>query len=397
MFQKSVLRHKIAALFLTLALILPMLAACEGDDGETPASAAASVSTKPVKIGAVTSWSGPSGPAGLLADQIMAMVKTQVEEKGGILGGRSVEFLKYDDRGQVADVIGAWQKLVLEENVSAIVFGGGTTATITASSDAAEQFKVPLFNFAPLPGDLSDRPYTVRCSYSKSALNGQVHDFLLNELKPKTIALLCEEEQTMRTFIEPFKKQMNSAGVEIVYEQYVPFGTNYFSPYLTRIKYVNPDVLIGYFSQINYYAMIFKQIMDLGGWGNIKFVSPTAASGNPLITKLPGAEGTYHWVLWTPGLSYPEAQKFERDFVERYGRLPMPQHIFFYLALRGAINAIDLAGSDDPQEIAKAARSGDLHWDTPAGPLTVQPDGETDLKGYITVVKGGEFIPLVSR
>lgn len=401
--------HKFSAVVLVMLLLMPLLIAC-GDDGgistsvSTPeptvnapatSTATATPTTKePVKIGAITSWSGPSGLAGLMAEQVMALVKDQVEEMGGILGGRSLEFIKYDEGGQVANVIGGWKKLVLEEDVVAVVFGGGTSATITASSDAAEEFEVPLFNFSPLPWDVTNRPYTVRCSYSKSALTGKVYSYIMEELKPRTIALLCEEEQSMREQIGPFKELMDSAGIKIVYEQYVPLGTIDFSSHITRIRHANPDVLIGYLSLVDRYITIFKQVEEQGGWGDIKFISPSAASGNPSITKMPGAEGTYHWVVWVPGLSYPGAQKFEQDFVEKYGRLPAPQHAFFYFALWGAIHAIELADSDDPREIAAAARSGKLRWESPSGPLTIFPDGETDLLGHLALVAGGELVPV---
>jgi len=351
---------------------------------------------EPVKIGAITSWSGPSGMAGLLADDVMSLVEDQVHEQGGILGGRPVKFTKYDDEGQVARVISGWQRLVLEEEVSAIVFGGGSAATITASSDAAEEFRVPFFNFSPLPRDLTDRPYTVRCSYSKPALTSLVHDFLLEELEPDTVAILCENEETMRSLMEPFKRQMDKDGVQIVYEEYVPFETKDLMPYLTKLKYADPDVLIVYFSLMDHYTILFKNILELDGWGDITVISPSAASSNWSITSMTGAEGSYHLVLWAPGVADPAAQEFEQDFTQEYGRLPISQHVFFYLSAWGAIHAIELAGSDDPEDIATAARSGGLRWDSPAGMLTVLPSGETDLSGHLAQVVEGQLVPVVT-
>jgi len=45
-----------------------------------------------VKIGAITSWSGPAAISGLaLADPIVKLVEKQVKDMGGILGGRDVQ------------------------------------------------------------------------------------------------------------------------------------------------------------------------------------------------------------------------------------------------------------------------------------------------------------------
>jgi hypothetical protein len=243
---------------------------------------------------------------------------------------------------------------------------------------------------------LTDRPYTVRCTYSKSAQVGTVPDFVVKELKPKKIALLCEDEETMRAQLGIMKEQIQPAGVEIVYQEYVPYGTTDLSPYITNIKHKNPDVLIGYFSQENVYTTLFKQIMEQGGWGSIKFVSGSPASTSGTAVRQAGAEGTYHWALWIPGFSNPASQKFEQDFREKYGKAPAVHHANFYLPLWGAIHAIELADSDDPQEIAQAARSGNLHWDTPAGPITILPNGETDMAGSMMVVENGALVPVAT-
>jgi hypothetical protein len=40
---------------------------------------------------------------GLLADPIIKLVEHQVKDMGGILGGRNIKIVKYDNRGSVAE------------------------------------------------------------------------------------------------------------------------------------------------------------------------------------------------------------------------------------------------------------------------------------------------------
>ena len=49
-----------------------------------------------------------------------------------------------------------------------------------------------------------------------------------------------------------------------------------------------------------------------------------------------------------------------------------------------AIKAIELAGTDEPEAVARAARSGNLTWDSPEGLQTIGTDGEVTPKVPLT-------------
>ncbi|MDD5093919.1 MAG: hypothetical protein PHV74_06020 [Dehalococcoidia bacterium] len=108
---KTNMLHKVITLVLMMALLAPVLTACGGDDTDktTPAETAASsatptsvpsitVSDKPVKIGVIVDYSGPSALVGFFVDGIVDFAKWYWNEKqGGILVGnerRPVEFVK---------------------------------------------------------------------------------------------------------------------------------------------------------------------------------------------------------------------------------------------------------------------------------------------------------------
>jgi hypothetical protein len=60
-----------------------------------------------------------------------------------------------------------------------------------------------------------------------------------------------------------------------------------------------------------------------------------------------------------------------------------------------AVKAIELAGTDEPEAVARAARSGNLTWDGPQGRLTIGKDGEVTPKNrLIAVVEDGKMIPV---
>ncbi|MFA4836624.1 MAG: ABC transporter substrate-binding protein [Dehalococcoidia bacterium] len=423
--QKAGFWYKIAALVLVLILLVPILAACGDDDeNKTPTPTATTpvaaipakttpvaqptvaptastpaltptktVSKEPVKIGCLSSWTGPAAMAGILSDQAIAVVKNQVAKMGGILGGRPIEFIKYDDGGTVAGATAGIKKSSFEDNVSAVVWGGASAASIAAASDAAEDAKkAPIFFIAAVPENLTERPYSVRARYSLTSAVDTVTYLILNNLKAKKVAIMADDMEEARHRMDMIGNKLNAAGVSIVSSQFIPLGTVDFASYLTKLKYSNPDVVAVLFSTEACHMAVFKQIMELGGWGNIKYVSTTDGGTGAKTISLPGAKDSYHWVTWVPGLPYPGAKEFEQSFLETHGRAPTPLNVVHYIPLWLAIKAIELAGTDDPQAVARAARSGHLQWESPAGPITVSPDGEPGLSGsMVQVGEGGKL------
>lgn len=223
--------QKLIPVFPALA-VTTLVAAC-GDDGDktptptrtatpttppdtatpTPTATATPVSTEPVKIGVINSWSGPAAMSGMLADDDMAVIADQVEELGGLLGGRQVEFVRHDDRGQVAEVVAGFTKLALNDKVAVVTMGGASSATSGASSDLAEGLGVLYVTFMPEPADLSQRPYTVRSNYNIESVSNKVTNFILAELKPTKVALMANDMEAHRQFVSRFfKPSLESVG-----------------------------------------------------------------------------------------------------------------------------------------------------------------------------------------
>ncbi|MDD5095085.1 MAG: ABC transporter substrate-binding protein [Dehalococcoidia bacterium] len=407
--------YRVAMLVLVLVLIVPILAACGDDEEESPTASAtnpvattpakttpsattptATASKDPVKIGVLMSWSGAMAAAGTYADACLKVIEQQIKDEGGILGGRPVQFIKQDDAGQVADTFTGFKKLVLQEDVSAVVLGGASASALVAASDAAEEHHVPLFSIgsSPVDAELVNKPYTIRCASPDIYIVGQVGiDFIVNVLKPKSIGFLIGDMKETRERTSMIKKVTEAAGIKTVSEQYVGLGTTDFNPFLTRIKRDNPEVILADSGgSVTFYATIYKQLPEQGGLGDIKFLSLSPASTSSSILKLAESlgEGSYHYGFWIPGTDNPGTKEFEQ-----YGAQLLPDvalsssHVTQYNAIRTAIEAIKLAGSDKPEDIAKAARSGNLVWEAPTGTLKFFPDGKHSLTGQFYILANG--------
>ena len=396
--------YKFIALALALVLIVPILAACGKEKEKTPTATPTATPTptavptttptptpgEPIKIGAIASWSGPLGISGVaLADPVIQLVEKQVKDMGGILGGREVKVVKFDNRASVAEAIAGATKLLYDDKVSALVFGGVSGAEMQAVSAFAEEHKILYVAFGGLEG-LAETRFSVNVTMSSIEYAKQLIDVTIKALKPKTVAFLGVDQAPARASSQLRKERLNAAGVKMTYEEYAPVGTMDYLPYLTRIKYDNPDALILELYTQDPFVTIAKQIMELGGWGQIKVMGLPSADG---AVRLPSAQGWYMLVLWLPGLEYPGAVKFLNDFQGMYGRAPTSTHVYYYNCLWTAIYAIELAGTDTNRvAIAQAARSGKLEWETPMGHARFTTEGLAELHLVLGHVEEGKLV-----
>jgi len=361
---------------ITFALLAAMVVGCAGPSPTpTPPPTPAPTPTGPVKIAGITAWSGPAGMAGAVGDSCIMLVEWQVKEMGGILGGREVEIIGCDSRSTTAGCVACAREVLYEDKVAAACWGGFTAADANAIVDFSEENGLPYFFWGGIPMDICDKKFVARNSLAMNSMM-TIADDTMKLLNPKTVACLAYDTTDGHTYMKGWIERFEAAGVEVLYEEYNPPATTDFTPYLTTIKHLNPDLLM-LIASIDGSVAIAKQIGGLGGLGDIKVMAdPTAES----TMSEEGAQGWYYRTLWYPGLLYPGAKKFEEDYYTLFKSTPISYIVFFYNCVWSAINAIELAGTTDREKIAEAARSGNLEWEAPVGTLHFTTCGEP---GYI--------------
>jgi len=392
------------ALSLLLLILLP---ACGGDkDGKTPTptltatpittasptqiATPSPAPTGTVKIGAINSWSGPAALSGVsLADPVIKLVEKQVKDQGGILGGREVKVIRYDNRASVAEAQAGVKKLYYDDKVSVITIGGVSGAEFNAVAAACEEEEILYVSIGHVE-DLPKYKFTVNATVQGAVNRALTIKFINTVLKPTTAAVFGSDDSAAHLNMPAVKEALEAAGTKIVYFEYCTIDTTDYSPYLTKIKYEKPDLLYFYCGSNEAHISIAKQIMELGGWGDTEvFTLPAGESAK----KQPGADGWYMFANWAPGLDYPGSVKYMNDYQAMYGKLPSANQIYYYNSLWTAIYAVELAGTDtDRVAIAQAARSGNLEWDTPMGHAHFMPDGTSGLSLIIEQVQDGAMV-----
>ncbi|MFA4836397.1 MAG: ABC transporter substrate-binding protein [Dehalococcoidia bacterium] len=437
MFLRQGFRVKLIALVLVLALIVPILAAC-GDNNEektaTPAATTPAATTpaatkpaattpaattpaatkpavksdKPVKIGVIIDYSGPAAMAGWLADGVISFADWYWNEKqGGInVGGvkRPVEFLKYDTAGQVSTASAVTKKALLD-GVSAVTMGGVSNQFAYPIADVTDPAGVLYSTFLTEPALFTDYKWAVCSFYNMRARTELTAKLVVEKLRPKTLGVLCLQLETDRVQANGVKEAIQALDpdVKVVYETYFPMDAKDFSPYLTKIKFANPDVLLVTLTGATS-GSVAKQMKELGGWGDIQVVAMSEGTNDAIG---PNTEGWLAPMMYATGYGTPAALEFGKLWAEKCtldsawckkyspkGSDPLPNHPILYNSILVAIKAIEMAGTDDPVQVAKAARSGKLELDTPQGYLKIGTDGESNLVGFYVRYTNGKPIPL---
>ena len=407
MFQKRCL-----PVVVVLTLFLLLVPACGGDGGEKtptptqtsaithtsiPSPTATPTSLEPVRIGVIGPWSGPVGVSGMLIDQIIAVVEWQVKNKGGILGGREVRFIRGDDGGIISQSVAQAKKLTLDNKVTILTLGGISAAHFTAVANAAEELKVPYVPPATING-VTALKYSA-CPTTHESFINPIAGFVTEVLKPKTVAWLGFEGEDTHKIIDGaegtvgLRDRLKAKGIDVIHEEYVPLDVVDLTPYLTKIQYKKPDVLVSFIQGLPQTITINKQIMELGGWGNIKYLAAAPTGAAQAAIKMPSAVGTYVLGTWLPGSDDSGMKAFEDAFKQVHGRMPTFEITFTYNALWIAIKAIELAGTDEPGKVAEALRSGNLEVDSAWGPLRMGADGKGKVPVMVAQVQeGGKLV-----
>jgi len=402
-------------LILILSLLLLLIPAC-GDDDEEEITAGTPTPTvmpklEPIKIGILEDFSGPGAAAGWLADGCIGLMKWQLEKEGGLLVSgirRPVEFIKYDMKGETAVASSGARKLILDK-VSAIVYGGWLPPHGLAVADVSDPAKVAYFDCFSTEENYKPYKWVMNIGVPESAsYMARTEKVVMEVVKPKTVAYFGSAMDRDRTLM--IKKGLEALGVDTVYAQDHAVGVVDFLPYLTKIKYTNPDCLILNSDQTSC-ATMYKQIMELGGWGNIKVVGVTEAAAYDAAVRQRGAVGIYVPIMYLPGMTdTPAVKAFEEAWVQKAkedpgwaktyssgSTLPTPNHAIMYEGIQAALETIKQAGTDDPGAIAEMGRSGKVEFDSPIGHIHFQPDGSAGITGYyVQVQEEGKMVPVTS-
>jgi branched-chain amino acid transport system substrate-binding protein len=348
-------------------------------------------STEPVKIGIAVPLTGPAAVYAAGFKRGADLAADEINAKGGILGGRKIQVVYEDDKGTPAGGVAAVQKLMVQDKVSAI--GGGSGSSVVLAETAITKNRILHMNSGAQADSLTeqDSPFLFTVQTVITSNSRSFNRFLIEKIKPKTVAFIGDNGEFSKKVLEVLTKDINTAGIKLVESSLYDAEIRDFTSILTRIKAVDPDVLYVSDAYPARSAQLWKQVRQLGGF-RTEVQSPGVLTPAALKAAGGSMEGVYSGDTYAPQL--PEGtlgKKFVEDIRRLYNIEPGKEELVTYETIHVLADAMNKAGSDrDYPKLANILRTAT--FTTPRGSFTFDKMGRAAWPVfYVQRVKGDQL------
>ena len=354
----------------------------------TPAHAA-----DPVRIGMVLPLTGPTAGYGKDGKLGAEMAAAEINEAGGILGGRQVELVYEDEKGTPQDGVAAVQKLMTRERVKAII--AGMNSSITLAESAITKNRILHVN----PGAQADAitgqgsPWLFQINNTASTNATIFHSYLIDEMKPNSIAVMGENTEFNKAVLENLEHIAKDRGEEIAEIATYDGATTDFTSIITRLKATGADMIYVIDAYPARTAQIWKQIRQQGG-----FPMEAHAVGTVQRSAIVPAEGAMEGVITADIFIAEGATGDMAEFIDKFqqanGVAPNKVVLVVYEAVKVVAAAMDKAGTDsDYAKISDTLRAET--WTTPRGEIAFDENGRAKAPYFYIHKVTGEDVSLL--
>ena len=244
------------------ALLVPLAAACQGDDEATEPTAEAAF-----RIGVMESATGPGETYGRVAIQAKQMAVDEINAAGGV-NGRMLELVVEDSKCSAQDAITAYNKLTSVDGVK-IILGTSCSGAMLGAAPLAERDGVVLFSGLATNPDIADAgDYIFRTSLSDAQRGIDTGNVLWAD-GVRTLATITEATDYAEGVRRTSVAQFEARGGEVVAMERYPSDTTDFRTQLTKLIEANPDALHVAAQSEFTGGTVIKQARELGYEGPI--------------------------------------------------------------------------------------------------------------------------------
>lgn len=329
-----------------------------------------------------------TGTYAALGNAITNGFKLAVDEAGGKLGGREVEYFTVDDESDPSKAPENASKLIKRDKVDVLVgtvHSGVALAMAKVARDNNTLLIVPNAGADELTGGLC-APNIFRTSFTNWQ-PGYAMGKVAAEQKKKTAVTFTWKYAAGDESVAGFKEGFEQGGGKVVKEMSLPFPQVEFQSYLTEIAALKPDVVYVFFA----------------GGGAVKFVKDYAAAGLKNSIPLVGAgfltdgtleaqgdsaQGLLTTLHYADGLANPKDKSFRAAYFKAYKAEPDVYAVQGYDAaqlLNAGLTAVkgDVSKRSEMVAAMEAARI-----DSPRGPFTLSKAHNPVQDIYLRKVEG---------
>jgi branched-chain amino acid transport system substrate-binding protein len=307
-----------------------------------------------IKIGMVTSVTGPGADSGKYAMTGAKIALERVNKSGGALGKR-VELLIEDDQTTNPGAVLAFSKLAAQPDIVAFLGQIRSTQTHAMAPDILATAKPVCFGGTDPALTKMGNPWLVRFRPNDTYSARVIAAYGVGTLGKKNWAIVHSTDAFGTSGFKALSAGLDKIGVKVATDQGYPNLSQDFTPVVLAIKSSGADIIGSYMTFDNDQAIFARQLRQVGM--AIPWVgSPTTVGATAIKLAGPALWGTYAVADYAVDSS-PEAKEFANLYRAISNVPPDSYSAWTYDAIGVLCAAIDKAGSTDPAKIRAAILS----------------------------------------
>ncbi|WP_219220211.1 ABC transporter substrate-binding protein [Variovorax boronicumulans] len=341
-----------------------------------------------LKVGLMLPYSGTYTALGVAIENGF---KLRVEEQGGKLGGREIEYVKVDDESDPAKATDNVNKLIKRDNVDVIVgtvHSGVAMAMAKAAKESGTVLLVPNAGADAVTGPMC-APNIFRSSFSNWQPAYAMGEVAAKQEKKKKAITITWKYAAGDESVNGFKEGFEKSGGQVVKQLTVPFPNVEFQALLTEIAAAKPDAVYAFFA----------------GGGAVKFVKDYAAAGLNKTIPLYGpgfltdgtldaqgdtAQGMLTTLHYADGLNTPRDNSFRTAYAKSFKLQPDVYAVQGYDAAQMLAIGLDAVKGDISKKAEFSAAIERAKIDSPRGSFSVSKSHNPVQDIYLRKVDGKE-------
>lgn len=354
-----------------------------GDGG----SASGGSDSDTIRIGGLAPLTGDAASYGVAVNNAIQMAVEDINANGGI-DGKQIEYIYYDEKGDTTEATNAYNKLVQDDKVVAII-GDVTTKPTLAVAQTSQQDNIPIITATATAAEVTlTGPNIFRACFTDPFQGELMASYASEKLGATKVAVLSDMADDYSSGIaEAFVAKAEELGMQVVADEKYQDGDVDFKSQLTNIKGQNPDVLFlpVYYEDLRLISAQAKevgvtaQLCGADGWDSVltdNFDSSVLNGG--VFCSQYSTESTDERV-----------QSFISTYKEKYEMDPNMFAVLAYDATNMMAQAISDAGSTDSQAIIDAMAA--LEYDGLTGHMTFDEDRNPKKSAVIVSIQDNAY------
>ncbi len=345
----------------------------------------AAAQDKAVKVGFMLPYTGTFAALG---NAIENGFRLHLQEQGGKLGGRAIEFVRVDDESDPSKATDNVNKLIRRDQVDVLVgtvHSGVAMAMAKVAKESGTLLVVPNAGADAVTGPMC-APNIFRTSFTNWQ-PGYAMGEVMAKRGHKTAVTITWKYAAGDESVKGFKESFAKVGGKVLKDLTLPFPNVEFQPLLTEIAALKPDAVYTFFA----------------GGGAVKFVKDYAAAGLGKTIPLYGAgfltdgtleaqgdaaNGLLTTLHYADGLTNPKDKAFRLAYAKTYKLQPDVYAVQGYDAAQLLAIGLGAVKGDLGKRDAMYAAMAKARIDSPRGAFTLSPSHNPVQDIYLRKVEG---------